>query len=242
MRKRLMLMAILCSCVSFAAWADGIDGDTDEENEKSDFSVVVGYVNKQWASDLKDHSIRENMWREEDKRLHGFQIGFSYTPTLPMGLGVYTGLFGEFYLSFSKAMGYDEFTEFSLYVPIHANFTLPLSRNVSLKAHGGFGLNYACHGGFTNRDAYYWDWVWDEVLGYATRQKKSYELDHIRYGKNGWPKRFNAALELNVGVSFNNIIVSGGYSWGLTDHQLYKDVPGSSTRQDKLTISVGYEF
>ena len=34
MRKRLMLMAILCSCVSFAAWADGIDGDTDEENEK----------------------------------------------------------------------------------------------------------------------------------------------------------------------------------------------------------------
>ena len=185
MRKRLMLMAILCSCVSFAAWADGIDGDTDEENEKSDFSVVVGYVNKQWASDLKDHSIRENMWREEDKRLHGFQIGFSYTPTLPMGLGVYTGLFGEFYLSFSKAMGYDEFTEFSLYVPIHANFTLPLSRNVSLKAHGGFGLNYA------------WD---NDELRAITAQHRDLNTE-LAWDKNRFSHNIRAGLRLETDVT-----------------------------------------
>ena len=113
------------------ARADIGDGDSDGIEIASNFSFVVGYVSKQWSSDVKGKTIRENMWREEGKRLHGIQFGFAYTPTLPMGMGIYTGLFAEGYFSFSKKMGYDEFTEFSLYVPIHANVKLPLSKDVA---------------------------------------------------------------------------------------------------------------
>ena len=241
MRK--FILFALFACTTLVALAD--DGDNREngsDNDGDNISVVFGYVSKQWSSDVKGRTIHENLWGEESKRLHGFQICFSYTPTLPSGLGVYTGLMTEFYLSFSKAMGYDEFTEFSFYVPIHANFKLPVSKEVSLMAHGGLGLNYACHGGFTNRDDFYWVRKWNEVLGRTDWDKEYYEVDHLRYGKDGWPKRFNAALELVLGVKVQNFLISGGYSWGLTDHQFYKDVPGCSTSQNKLSISVGYEF
>lgn len=236
MRKYLIFALFACS----ALMASADDGDGIEIKDDN-VGFVFGYVNKQWVSNVNGNHIRENLWGEEGKRLHGIQFGVSYTPTLPMGLGVYTGLFAECYFSMSKAMGYDEFTEFSLYVPIHANVTLPLSDDLSLRAHGGLGLNYACHGGFTNDDAYYWDWVWDEVWGYQ-REKKHYELDHIRYGKDGWPRRFNAAVELNVGIKIKRFSLSFGYSWGLTDHRFYQDVPNCSTKQDKLSINVGFEF
>ncbi len=244
MRKFILFALFACTAVMASAQDVDfdVDLDNDSDNEGCDIAVVLGYVSKQWSSDVKGKTIRENLWGEESKRLHGFQIGFTYTPTLPSGLGVYTGLMAEFYLSFSKAMGYDEFTEFSFYVPIHANFKLPVSKEVSLTAHGGLGLNYACHGGFTNRDDYYWVRKWDEVLGCTYWDKQHYEVDHLRYGKDGWPKRFNAALELVIGVKIQDFLISGGYSWGLTDHQFYKDVPGCSTRQDKLSFSVGYEF
>jgi len=238
---RQFLLLALFACSAMTSRADIGDGDSDGIEIASNFSFVVGYVSKQWSTEIKGKTIRENMWREEDKRLHGIQFGVAYTPTLPMGMGVYTGLFAEGYFSFSKKMGYDEFTEFSLYVPIHANIKLPLSQDVALLAHGGLGLNLACHGGFTNHDAYYWDWVWDEILGYH-RERRQYELDHIRYGKEGWPRRFNAALEVNVSIKIQRFTLTGGYSWGLTDHRLYKDVPNSSTRQDKLSITAGYEF
>jgi len=240
MKKYLLLACFACTALTTWAQGDGVNNASSTEIT-NDFAFVAGYVSKQWSTEVDGRTIRENMWREEGKRLHGMQIGFAYTPTLPMGMGIYTGLFGEFYFSFSKKMGYDEFTEFSLYVPIHANYNLPLSETVALTAHGGLGLNYACHGGFTNRDAYYWTWEWDEVFGYH-RVKKQYELDHIRYGKDGWPRRFNAALEISLGVKINNFIISAGYSWGLTDQRLYKDVPKANTRQDKLSITAGYEF
>jgi len=234
--KKYILFAFF-ACTALIALAD--DGDTDNDDN---VSFVLGYVSKQWTSDVKGKTVHENLWGEEGKRLHGLQLGVAYTPKLPMGLGVYTGLFGECYFSFSKAMGYDEFTEFSLYVPIHANFTLPLSDEVALNAHGGLGLSYACHGGFTNRDDYYWVRKWDEILGVTHWEKEHYEVDHLRYGKDGWPKRFNAALEVCLGVKIKQFLISGGYSWGLTDHHFYRDVPGASTKQDKLTVTLSYEF
>ena len=236
--RRFLLLALF-ACTALMASADDGDGI---EIEDDNVGFVFGYVSKQWTSDVNGKTIHENLWGEEGKRLHGIQFGVSYTPTLPMGLGIYTGLFAECYFSMSKAMGYDDFTEFSLYLPIHANFTLPLSDDVSLRAHGGLGLNYACHGGFTNDDAYYWDWVWDEVWGDYRHEKKHYELDHLRYGKDGWPRRFNAAVELNVGIKIKRFSLSGGYSWGLTDHRFYKDVPNCNTKQDKLSITAGFEF
>ena len=68
--------------------ADIGDGDSDGIEITNNISFVVGYVSKQWSTEIKGKNIRENMWREEDKRLHGIQFGVAYTPTLPMGMGV----------------------------------------------------------------------------------------------------------------------------------------------------------
>lgn len=237
MIRKLTLLIITLCCLSVKA--QSVDSD---EDEPKDVNLVFGYVSKQWSSKINGQTIHENLWGEKGKRLHGVQLGLAYTPTLPVGIGAYTGLFGEVYISFSKAMGFDEFSEFSLYVPLHARIAVPISPKVAIDLHGGFGLNYACHGGFTNDDAYYWDYVWDTVLDCYTLQRRHYELDHIRYGKDGWPKRFNAALEICAGIKIEKFTISGTYSWGLTNHKLYTAGPNSGTSQDKLSISLGYGF
>ena len=57
----------------------------------SPLGMHVGYVSKQWATDFGDYKFKENLFGEEDKRLHGLQIGFTYQPYTRYGIGLYTG-------------------------------------------------------------------------------------------------------------------------------------------------------
>jgi len=228
--------------ISSATFNDNDNDNDDNDDNDDDIALVVGYVSKQWASKVNGSTRHENLWGEHGKRLHGIQVGIIYKPKIPAGIGVYTGLLGEAYVSLSKAMGYDEFTEFSLYTPLHLNFFLPLSSKVALNAHGGLGLNLACRGSFSNNDAYYIDYEWDDFYGTYIPQKHYHELDHIRYGRDGWPKSFNAALEANIGIRINHVLISLGYSWGLTNHRFYKNMPNAQTLQDKMSLSVGFGF
>lgn len=201
------------------------------------FVFSVGYVSKQWATDTKEGTRRENLWGEKGKRLHGMQFGCSFQPNIKPNIGIYTGLYLEIYVSMSGAMGYDNFSEASLYLPLHAHYTLPLSKHVSLRAHAGVGVNWALHGGFTNDDAWYWEY--DE---YGCATKEYYELSHIRYGREGWPRRLNASAEGALSVAIDNVVVTATYSHGLTNHKMYQNLPLSDTRQNKLGLSVGYNF
>ena len=214
-----------------------VSAQEDDEYEKNDWSLQVGYVNKQWISKVNGQTMREDMWGKRNRFLHGIQVGGVYTPTLRSGLGAYTGLLMEAYLSSSKVMGYDNFTEVSLYVPAHLNFNVRLSPKVSINTHAGLGLNWAVHGGFTNHDSWYWDYD-----SYGMVYQHFYEVDHIRYGKYGWPKAYNVQAEWSVGVRVDRVLVSMSYSFGLIDHRLYKDVKGSDTRQDKMSLTVGIEM
>ena len=227
--------------IAFLAVASMANAQTSEvfNDDATDVSLSIGYVNKQWSSKINGSNYRENLWGEEGKRLHGVQFGGAYKPqfTSGVGLGLYAGLFFEVYFSESKEMGYDEFTECDLYVPIHLNLDIPLGNQVKFNVHGGLGLDYAIHGGFTNRDAWYWDW---DVTG--GMYKHYYELDHISYGENGWPKRFNASAEIAAAFKFSNFFIQGQYSFGLTNHNFYPNVTDCSTHQNKLAISLGIEF
>ena len=79
MRKYLLLAFFACTALT--AWAQDIDGNNNASSNElaNSFSFVIGYVSKQWSSDVNGKTIRENMWREEDKRLHGIQFGIAYT-------------------------------------------------------------------------------------------------------------------------------------------------------------------
>lgn len=222
------LVLIMLMLVPLSALADD-----DDDNVK----LQVGYVNKQWVSDINGTTHRENLWGHENRFLHGMQVGFVYTPSLNKFVGLHTGLFFEGYFSQSSDMGYDDFEESSLYLPAHVNVNLSLSPTVAIVVQGGLGLNYAIHGGFSNHDSWYWDYDSD---GYPYRHQ--YELDHIRYGRLGWPKRFNAQAEVSVGVKVKHVVVSALYGWGLNDHHLYKTIRGSSTHQNKMALTVGFGF
>lgn len=191
----------------------------------------VGYVAKQWVTDYGRYKVKENLWGDEGRHLKGLQLGLNYHPITRFGLGVYTGLSCEFYFSSGSAMGYEHFSEFSGYLPLHASYTIPVSHRSDITVHGGLGLNYAFHGGFYDDDDYYYDDYGD---------RRYYDDVSLRYGKDGWPDRFNAALELGAQVRIKSLTLDATYSWGQTSHRLYSDGPNLESKQNKLAISLGW--
>lgn len=218
---------MVCACLPSVCHA----ADDDDEH----LHLQAGYVNKQWVSEINGATYRENLWGRHDRFLHGIQVGIAYTPPLNRFVALRTGLFYEAYISTSKDMGYDDFSESSIYVPAHAQLSLHLSPTVAIVLDGGLGMNCALRGSFSNHDSWYWDYSSDGLP-----YRHEYELDHIRYGRQGWPKWFNAQAEAAIGLKIRNVCVSAGYSWGLTEHRLYRDVRGSSTHQNKMTLALSF--
>lgn len=231
-RRRLCCLAIV---VLFSASMPAVCRADDDGDEN--IHLQAGYVNKQWVSDINGATYRENLWGRKNHFLHGIQIGFVYTPPLNKFIALHTGLLYEAYISTSEDMGYDDFNESCIYVPVHAQLTLHLSPTVAVVAHGGLGMNCAIRGSFSNHDSWYWDFDSDGLP-----YRHEYELDHIRYGRLGWPKWFNAQAEVALGLRIKSITVSAEYSWGLTNHHFYRDVRGSKTYQNKMSFTVGVGF
>jgi len=215
--------------------------DVDSEysqNFEAPISFVIGYVNKTWHTECHPEDgipVNENFWGDRNKRLHGFQIGALYEPTVDLGLvkfGVSTGLNLEFYLSECNTVrkaGYDRFTELSTHIPLHAKFTLPVSDDISLSVYGGLGMNLAIIGTFEedyNYRDYYGDRVTDTYYEYQD------------YG-DGFPKRLNFQTELGGSINVNHWGFKFVYSQGLTDHHLYQ---GTKTFQNKINASITYSF
>ena len=195
---------------------------------------VIGYVNKTWRTDFGDRVVNENIWGEEDKRIHGVQIGIDIHPCLPMGLGIKSGLFYEFYYSESQSVkdaGYDDFREHNLYLPIHALYRIPFSRLVSLNFYGGIGFNWAMWGTYNN----------DYILrnGYGQREKDSRIEAWHKYGNGENPRHLNAQWEAGCFIKYKWFQLGFTYSRGLTDHHLYN---GYKTQQNKIGIAFGLEL
>jgi hypothetical protein len=190
-------------------------------------TLVLGYVNKDWTTDFGDHVFHENIWGQEGKRIHGFQAGVGVQPCLPMGLGIHSGLFYEFYYSVSQAVkdaGYDDFREHNLYLPLHAMYRLPISRVSSFNVYGGLGFNWAMWGSYNVDDA---RWYYD-----GTRV-----VNWQKYGDGQWPKHLNVQWEVGCGVRIDMVQLNFTYSRGITDHEFYK---GYHTRQNKIGISLSF--
>lgn len=100
------------------------------EYDASPVGFSMGYVTKQWVTSGEGARLKEDVWGRENKRLHGLQVGLHFQPCFSWGLGLYSGLFYEYYMSWNEEMkeqGYmDHFQEHCLYMPIHAYYRLPL--------------------------------------------------------------------------------------------------------------------
>ncbi len=200
--------------------------------DASPMGVSLGYVSKQLVTKGYGIKYKENgVWDDgENKSLHGMQFGMHFQPCFSFGLGLYTGLFYEFYISGNDNYDYDTFMEHCLYVPAHAYFRLPFARKVALSIHGGLGFNYSVYG------AYYGNY---EEYG----EEYSYEEFTDFYGEPYFPKRFNMAAEIGVGLRLGPVQINAQYSKGITNHKSYESIGAEyKTTQNKLSASVSYVF
>lgn len=211
----------------------------DEDNFESPISIVFGYVNKTWNTDMDGTIVKENFWGDRNKRLHGFQIGFLYQPAVDLGgfkFGLSTGLSLECYISTCQRVrdtGYDRFSEFGTYIPLHGQFTIPLTPKASISFYGGLGMNLAIVGTFEEDETYY-----DHY--YHERYTETY-YDYENYGNGQNPRHLNFQTEYGASLKIHNWGINFTYSQGLTDHKLYQQ-EGYKTYQNKINIGLSYTF
>jgi len=194
------------------------------EYDAAPMGVAIGYVQKQMVTKGEGEKVKENgVWNDgEDKWLHGMQVGVFGQPCFSWGLGLYTGLFYEAYLS-SNGSGnsdeYEDFQEHNIVVPVHALYRLPFGKTCALNVHGGLGLSYVVYGAYKADD---------------------YEDNSDFYGEDGSPKRFNMALEVGLDFRVGPVQVGFLYSKGLTDHGVYSSYGDYKTTYNKIGINVAW--
>ena len=198
--------------------------------------LSVGYVNKYWRTDFGNKVRHENIWGQLNKRIHGVQFGVFVQPCFNFGLGLHSGLFAEYYFSVAssvKDMGYDNFSEWGVYLPLHGMYRIPLSENAAIYLFSGLGFNLAISGTYNNY----------EDVRYYDLDSHQYEYDHqlvtadrLHYGESDWPKRFNSQFEIGTSIRLHGAQFTFLYSRGLTNHNFYQ---GYKTTQDKIEITIG---
>ena len=242
MKKILLLLSAFClSSITNA----------QEFMENGDISMEVGYVNKQFVTDFGNGNVfHEDLFGQEDKFLHGLQVGAFYHPTLKIaknfGVGCRTGLAYEQYWASGKSLGYNKFSEGDLYIPVNGMISFPFANDkAEISLHGGVNMNLIIYGKLSNEDwgsnsfldSYYGNYLWPFM------RNRYYEMDYLNYGENGWPKRVNFGVEFGLTVRIQSFYLRGTYSRGLTDHCFYwEDNHRLKTHERKLTITIGATF
>ncbi len=188
--------------------------------------VSVAYVRKQLVTKGYGEQLKENgFWNDgEGKWLNGVQMGVHFQPAFSWGLGLYTGLFYEIYLSFNDNYDYNEYAEHDLYLPIHAYYRIPFGDKIALKVHGGLGLSYA-------------------VAGILSQTDDSYGYEDITdvLGNDAYPNAFNMTLDIGVSFRIKNVQINASYCKGLNDHGSYHYLDsGYKSTQNKMSIGASW--
>lgn len=194
------------------------------EYEAAPMGVALGYVQKQRITKGEGEKLKENgVWDDgENKWLHGMQVGIYAQPCFSWGLGLYSGLFYEFYMSSNGNAGSDEwedFQEHNIAIPVHALYRIPFGRKCALSLHGGLGFSYAISGAYKAED---------------------YEDYTDFYGEEPYPKRFNMALEGGIDFRVGPVQIGVLYSKGLNDHGSYSSLGDYKTTYNKIGVNIAW--
>ena len=242
--KRTLLILLSAFCLS------GIV-NAQEFSEEGNFSAELGYVNKQFVTNFGNGDVfHENLFGQEGKFLHGFQLGFFYHPTLRLGehfgIGCRTGLAYEQYLASGRPMGYNKFSEGDIYIPFNGTISFPFADDrAEISLHAGVNMNCIIYGKLSNADwgtSSIWDYLSGNRYWYYLRNR--YErMEYLNYGEDGWPKRVNFACEFGLSVRIGGFYMRGTYSHGFTNHCCYwEDGKRYKTYERKLTVTLGASF
>ena len=242
--KKALLILLSTFCLS------GII-NAQEFSEEGNFSAELGYVNKQFVTNFGNGDVfHENLFGQEGKFLHGFQLGAYYHPSLRLsehfGIGFRTGLAYEQYLASGRPMGYNKFSEGDIYIPFNATISFPFADDrAEISLHAGVNMNCIIYGKLSNADwgtSSIWDYISGSRYWYYLRNR--YErMEYLNYGEDGWPKRVNFACEFGLSFRISGFYLRGTYSHGFTNHCFYwEDGKRYKTLERKLTVTLGASF
>lgn len=129
----------------------------EREYEAPPVGLTVAYVQKQYQIKLRgttEYKGTLTLWDDEaggnHKWLNGIRAGVQYQPTFGFGLGLYTGLFYEYYRSTTNKFdiggdltsNFSVFQEHALSLPVEVFYNLPFARKIALAFHGGLEGNF----------------------------------------------------------------------------------------------------
>lgn len=201
------------------------------------------YVAKQYSTSARlwddsniKTSVKENgVWDDGyDKWLHGFRMGYHAQPAFKFGLGLYTGLFTEFYFSGTKnaPIGpYDKYFEWDLSLPLHVMYQVPLGREFCIGFHTGPSFNVAVVGS-------YYDKVFPSDNDYDNVE------DWTDFWDESWaPNRFNMDWDFSLFVRWKCVMITGTLSRGMTDNKMHEDFGmDSRTVMNKAMVALSIGF
>lgn len=183
----------------------------DTDYNKRSWGFSFGYVNKQYVYTIKNGGVSDrfkyNNWLEEDKMMHGIQMGIVYQPYFGYGQGLITGLFWQYFIGTVPDYAADDSptdNEHNLMVPLLYQFRLPLAEDFSLYVCGGLEMVL----GLSHSASWSGDSDSDVQLGFGTNEDYGFLF----------PKQFQLYAPVGGGLQFKALQLEFKYAWGLTDN------------------------
>lgn len=198
--------------VSYVTKQIVVSGNTDEGSEKIETSW-----NGAWSNGY-------NHW------LHGLRTGFHFQPAFKFGLGMYTGLFAEFYMSHDKtaANGYKDYTEIDLSMPLHILYQFPLGKKVAIGFHTGPSFNWNLYG------------VYDEDIW---ESEKETDKEEVEFGEPPYPKDLSINWDFALWLRLGPAYLSGSISKGMNDLGCFPDFGNNAKSvMKKYVLGVSFVF
>lgn len=208
----------------------------EREYSPTPVDISVGYVQKQIVTSGNGEKVKESpAWFEGDSKwLRGFQIGVGVHPCFKFGLGFYSGVYYEMYISSNDEYDWSSFQEHNIYIPAHALFRIPFGDKVALWVHGGLGFNIGIAAAYKADDSDYNEDITD-YYGESVFNTENFDI----YG----PKRLNMTTEIGLNIRIKGLAIGATYSKGITDNECYQDAgDGYKTKMNKLAFNIAYTF
>lgn len=208
----------------------------EREYNPTPIDISMGYVQKQIVTSGNGEKVKESpAWFGGDSKwLHGFQIGIGVHPCFKFGLGFYSGVYYEMYISSNDEYDLSSFQEHNIYIPAHALFRIPFGDKVALWVHGGLGFNVGIAAAYKADDSDYNEDITD-YYGESVFNTENFDI----YG----PKRLNMTAEIGLNIRIKGLAIGATYSKGITDNECYQDAgDGYKTKMNKLAFNIAYTF
>lgn len=179
----------------------------------------MGYVQKKvdfyYTDDSKETTDLAWNYKPNDFT-NGLRLGLHFQPCFSWGLGLYTGLFFEYYYSHTPssnkvttdtedgllADAYTSFSEKAISVPLHLYFRVPFSEDFALSLHGGINADYLFGAIYKDKDGYW--------MTYTPSYGTEFRYDH-----------FNLEYAIGAGIQYEWALIEAIWFNGITKNEKF---------------------